>query len=62
MIVLEINPAAQFSPKKNYGHRNGANFPNFSAKVAIFTPFSALYLQIGKILVVKVTSKIILSI
>ena len=49
MIVLKINPAAQFSPKQNYGHRIGAKFPNFSAKVAIFTPFSALYLQIGKI-------------
>ena len=49
MIVLDINPAAQFSPKKKLRAPEWRKFPNFSAKVAIFTPFWALYLQIGKI-------------
>ena len=61
MIVLEINPAAQFSPKQNYGHRNGENFTNFLAEVAIFDPLSALYLQTGDICILKVPSETILS-
>ena len=61
MIVLEVNPSAQFSPKQNYGHRNGENFTNFLAKVANFDPLSALYLRIGKIYILKVTFETILS-